>query len=98
MRFDPLVKPRSNHASDHRTTETDYSKEAGRCDSNGITIELPKASSVTLCLARDICLSLAAGAPTVSGQARGIAQALNRLLDDLSRGPQPIPKQDTEDE
>jgi len=61
-----------------------------RCDERGVSIELPKASSVALVRARDVCVNLAAAAPTVAAKARGIANALNGLITDISSGPKPL--------
>lgn len=61
-----------------------------RSDDRGVSITLPKASSVSMTRCRDVCLQLAATAPTVSARARGIAQALNSLITDLNSGPKPL--------
>lgn len=64
-------------------------KAAATCktsvSADGVTITLPKVSSVALTRARDVCVSLAATAPIVGARARGIANALNGLIDDISR-------------
>jgi hypothetical protein len=58
-----------------------------RYDAAGLSISLPKASATALTKARDVCAALAAAAPTVKAKAQGIRQALDGLIDDLSRGP-----------
>jgi hypothetical protein len=69
-----------------------------RCDERGITIQLPKSSSVALTRCRDVCAALAAAAPTVAAQAGGIRKALDSLIAALNSGPKAVEAEPLEDE
>ena len=69
-----------------------------RYDARGLSVTLPKASSVALTKARDVCAALAASAPVLSSKASGIRKALDSLIDDLKAGPIPVPENDNWEE